>query len=413
MEKESRFSAFGAFAILSTAFLWIFEVVVVGPSMGVISAAFPESTQSDARYMMLIVYLTCFIFSILAGRLAKKYDKKKILLIGLLIYGITGMLPIFATSMSQIIVMRLITGIGVGLALPMTGAIIADHTSGQKRMKMLAMAAIVANIAGIVIVPIVGVLMVISWKASFYMFALALVIALVVLIGVPKSPPIKQENASTETPVKAKIPSIWYFYTACVAFIWCMNGVYPVNTAFFVMGETTLTPTLIGVLMMATPLGGIIGSYLFPKLNKVLKSFYVPVGLFVFAIGFVLLSIGHSLTFLLIASVVVGMAAGLLYPYALNVIAIRAKSPAQKDMGMGLLGASLPIGGFLGAPFCQLVFLANIPNAMTPYRFLFMASACLLLVIAIISIFLRAKKSTDLYEIEKTKDLPQTMQSAQ
>jgi len=38
--------------------------------------------------------------SVVAGKLAEKFDKKKLILVGLAIYGVAGMLPFLAQTMS-------------------------------------------------------------------------------------------------------------------------------------------------------------------------------------------------------------------------------------------------------------------------------------------------------------------------
>ena len=81
----------------------------------------------------MIPFVAVLFFSAIAGKLSEYFDKKNILMLGLLIYGATGIMPAFATSIDQKMILRLIAGIGVGLVLPMTNAIIADHYLGNER----------------------------------------------------------------------------------------------------------------------------------------------------------------------------------------------------------------------------------------------------------------------------------------
>jgi len=108
-------SRFNIFVVLLIPLVWTFEASAIGPALGSIIQAFPSATPLQAKLVMTMPFITAIIFSAVSGALARFVDRKIILIIGLLIYGITGMLPAWLNDINQILFMRLLTGVGVGL----------------------------------------------------------------------------------------------------------------------------------------------------------------------------------------------------------------------------------------------------------------------------------------------------------
>lgn len=182
----------GVFAILVLPFVWTFEVSAIGPALGAFSATYPGTSVFQLQLIMIGPLFTSFIFSIVAGKLASFIDKKKIVITGLLLYGIAGILPAFAANIYLVIILRVLTGVGAGLVLPMPGAIIAGHFTGEKRERMMGLTSSVANVANVAASFIIGILLVFGYKFAFYSFAIVLVIAVIEIVLLPKSPAIKQ-----------------------------------------------------------------------------------------------------------------------------------------------------------------------------------------------------------------------------
>ena len=389
-DRESRLSRFGTFSILLTAFVWIFEASVFGPAQSVIQAAFPGSTAMDVQIAMMIPMATGFVVSIFAGWWAKRIDKKIILMLGLLIYGITGLMPILSTGITQMIILRAITGIGVGLVLPMTNAIIADHTIGKTRAKLIGWATAVCSISSMGASIAIGFLMVYTWKATFYAFVVPLIIFVIVAIAVPKSPPAaKQEGVHT------KLSRTMYWYAIGMFLVWMSSCWITLNLAFIVAQEKLFALELIGIATVFVGLGSFVGGAIFPQMSKLFKRNYTVFFLIIYGIGYLVLFPATTLPAILLGNFLVGWAGqGALSTNLYNLVAIKSKSEAEKDQAMGLMAGCTSISGVAGIFCMQLFFLFNPnPTAMTNYRWLLLFGAITLIVAAIIAIFLRPKKA--------------------
>ncbi len=389
---QKQISNFGTFSVLILAFCWLFESSAVGPALGEIGKAFPGASVLQLQNIMTAPFLTAFIFSLIAGKLLKFYSKKTIALVGLFIYGTTGILPAFSTSVNQILILRLVTGIGVGLVLPLANAFIADCFSGPKVEKMMGYASSVSNIANVVMSFVVGVLMVISWKMSFYCFVLIFVIFFIALFGLPKSPPSKElmQETAAQDRKKEKLPGIVYWYALLMTSLWIVFPFATLTLALFITAENISPVWTIGICMLVPALGSSVAGLIFPPLRKSLDKSFETVSLLVFALGFVFLFLAHSLTMVLVAAACIGLGQGVLVPHLFNLTAKKCKNSQQKDMAFGLVTACITFGPLL-SPFVQKLMIMLTPGVPSTFRYLYACAVVCLFIGSIVTFIVKHK----------------------
>ena len=378
---QQDLSKFGTFSVLILAFCWLFEASTVGPALGEIGKAFPRSSVLQLQNIMTAPFLTAIIFSLIAGKLLRFVSKKTIAIIGLLIYGITGILPAFATSVHQILILRLLTGIGVGLVLPLANAFITDYFSGSAAKKMLGYASSVSNVANVAMSLIVGILIAISWRMAFYSFIFIFVILLIALFGLPKSPPENRptQKATVVDPKKEKLPGTAYLYALLMTLLWLFLSFATLNLALFITAEHVSPIWTIGICMLVPALGSSIAGVIFPPVHKALNRTFESVSLLVFASGFVFLYFAHSFPVILIAAALIGLGQGILVPHIFNLTAQECRNPLQKDMAFGLVTACITFGPLL-SPFVQRLIVMLNPGTLSPFRFIYaFAVVCLII----------------------------------
>lgn len=389
---QKQISNFGTFSVLILAFCWLFEASTVGPALGEIGKAFPDASVLQLQNIMTAPFLTAFIFSLITGKLLKFYSKKTIALVGLSIYGITGILPAFATSVNQILILRFLTGIGVGLVLPLANAFIADCFSGPKVEKMMGYASSVSNVANVTMSFVVGVLMVISWKMAFYCFFLIFVIFFIALFGLPKSPPGKElmQETAAQDRKKERLPGIAYGYAVLMTSLWIVFSFATLTLALFITAENISPVWTIGICMLFPALGSIVAGLIFPPLRKILDKNFEAVSLLVFALGFGFLFFAHSLTMILIAAACIGLGQGVLVPHLFNLTAGKCKNSQQKDMAFGLVTACITFGPLL-SPFVQKLIIMLNPGVPSTFRYLYACAVVCLFLGSIVTFIVKHK----------------------
>jgi len=395
---ENYFSKFGTFAIMAIACLWLFEVSAVGPALGVIQAAFPGSSEASIQVVMMGAYIGLAIASPIAGRLALRFDKKHLMLVGLLFYGIAGIMPSFATSVPDIILWRIITGFGAGIVVPMTSAIIADKASGGQRMHLMGHAFAWCNVGNVAIGVIVGLVMVITWKAPFYAFAAILVIFVISLFGLPNCPPSKIENAAEAAGApkeKVKLKGFMFFYMAALAYFYCANSFFTTNAAFLIFEDGIVNPAMTGIIIACMGVAAAIAGYIFSPLVKKVKSMYTPIMIVITAIGYIILAFAYTMPAMMLGSFVTGIAMGGMVPYLNNMVAVVSSNLREKDIAMGWANLGLPVGAFLCVPIGDFIKTLNTGSVMvSDIRALYITVAIAMIVTAVITLFTRSKKMT-------------------
>jgi EmrB/QacA subfamily drug resistance transporter len=130
--------------------------------------------------------LTQMAMTVVFGKLADAYGRKRIMLTGITIFALGSLLAGFSWSMPSMIIFRLIQGVGAGAILPIALTIIADHYPGSERGKIQGYIASVWAISAL-IGPMAGafVLSAFSWAWIFWMsvpFGIAAAISFIVFL---------------------------------------------------------------------------------------------------------------------------------------------------------------------------------------------------------------------------------------
>lgn len=77
------------------------------------------------------------IGAIIFGPLADKIGRKKILIISVFLFSFTCVLSVFAQNLQQLIILRFLTGLGLGAAMPNAVTLLSEYCPDQKRAMMV------------------------------------------------------------------------------------------------------------------------------------------------------------------------------------------------------------------------------------------------------------------------------------
>lgn len=130
---------------------------------------------------MLASLLTIPIFS----KLADLYGKKRIYLLGMVIFAAGTLYGGLASSMEHLIAARVIQGLGAGMMTPVSIALISDLFPPEKRGSMIGAFSFVQLIANL-IAPILGIVITkqLGWHFIFFIAFGSILIALVLIASV-------------------------------------------------------------------------------------------------------------------------------------------------------------------------------------------------------------------------------------
>jgi Arabinose efflux permease len=187
----------------------MFNLLLVFTGIGLVIPIMPKFmetlgiTGGIVGLLVAAFSLTQLLCSPLAGRLSDKFGRKKMIVIGMIVFAVSEALFGFAESPVLLFVSRLLGGISAAMIMPAVMAYAADITTKEQRAK--GMGFINAAITtGFIIGPgIGGYIAEFGIRVPFYAAGAAgLIAALINLFILPESKPAKEE--ATEAPVFKK-----------------------------------------------------------------------------------------------------------------------------------------------------------------------------------------------------------------
>jgi DHA2 family multidrug resistance protein-like MFS transporter len=190
-----------------------FSLVMVVMSVAGLNVALPSmqrTLDASASELQWIVDAYGLVFAALllfAGALGDRFGRKRALLLGLVIFGLGSVVSGVATGAGQIIVGRVITGLGAAFVMPATLSLITTIFPPEERARAIAIWAGFAG-GGAALGPIVsGALLNHFWWGSA-LLANVPVIALTLVMVAIFSPTSKDPNATPLDPTGAVLSLI-------------------------------------------------------------------------------------------------------------------------------------------------------------------------------------------------------------
>ena len=127
-----------------------------------------QATAADLQWMVDAYILVFAGFLLLAGALADRFGRRRLLVIGLILFGVGSALAPLVQDADQLIALRAFMGLGASFMMPSTLSIIADVFDSEERPKAIAAWGSISAI-GIVAGPVIGgwLLDHFAWPAVF------------------------------------------------------------------------------------------------------------------------------------------------------------------------------------------------------------------------------------------------------
>ena len=178
---------------------WVLAVMSVGTLMvflddSVVNTALPRiSVDLDASTSALQWVIDAYVLVLaglllVCGSIGDRYGRKRMMTVGLVVFGLAAAGAALANTTGQLIAMRALQGLGAALVLPATLSIIVSVFPRQERTKAIAVWTAVGGL-GIALGPVLGGLLIEAsdWSAAFWLFIPLVVAALAGMTVVPES----------------------------------------------------------------------------------------------------------------------------------------------------------------------------------------------------------------------------------
>ncbi|OOL95573.1 MFS transporter [Clostridium acetobutylicum] len=176
----------GFIGILIAAFLGVIDSTIVNIALPNITDYFKVSLN-DTSWISTIYALALAVFMITAAKFADQFGRKKLMIIGILIFGVSSALCGISNSLLFLIIMRFVQGIGGAIITPIALQM-GIEIFGKERMNIVVGASgAVVGLAAASGPPLGGVLIkYINWQSVFFVnvpFAIAALILIVICVN--------------------------------------------------------------------------------------------------------------------------------------------------------------------------------------------------------------------------------------
>lgn len=171
----------GFAALIIATFMGVIDGTIVNIALPDITTYF-HVTLSDTAWITTIYIMALAVFMITASKLADQFGRKKVMLIGLVLFGVSSALCGFSNSLMALIVLRLFQGLGGAIITPVVMPMVIELFG---KSKMASVASVIGAITGLAAAggpPLGGVLIQYgSWRTIFFVNVPFAVLAFVLI----------------------------------------------------------------------------------------------------------------------------------------------------------------------------------------------------------------------------------------
>lgn len=336
----------GVFGILNTEMGFIGLIPQIAERFGV--------STSTAGWLVSIFAIGIAISGPIMPLLLSKLERKKVMIIVLLIFIISNIISVFTTSFTVLLIARVIPAIFHPVYISLAFSVASDSVNSKDAPKAVARVFIGVSSGMVVGVPIVNFLATqfnLSIALSF--FALVNIIVLILtLIFIPKMPTKKSVTYGTQLSV-LKRPLTWISILVSILFNAAIFGVYSYLTDY--LNIVTEAPShYVSIILFLYGISNILGNIIAGKLLTSIPQtaiFLLPFALIIIYVS--MFGLGSFLIPMAIISIFWGTLAGI--SANITQYVITSSAPDAPDLSNGIflsaVNSGTTIGTFIGGIF--------------------------------------------------------------
>lgn len=315
-------------ALLSVSLTVNLPGLAVSPILGKLSDLFPHAGQLEIQLLTLLPNLVIIPMILISGKITNVRNQTAVLATGLAIFLLAGTLYLFADSMTMLVALGALLGVGCGLIVPIAAGQLSEWFYGKQNEKVLGFKSGTSN--GIVILAtiFVGWAADISWHSSFSVY-LVPVIPLLLLPFMTNtfirkhlktSPAGKSEGTATSsTPVKSfphparTLAGVIGLYIALTATSMVFTYYLP-----FTMKHYGLTTSQVGIATAMFYVTAMLGGFSLTPFIKVTGRTGLYVCTLIMAAGLITLGLFHTIASYVAGVLLIGLGYGFFQPIIYN-----------------------------------------------------------------------------------------------
>lgn len=303
--------------VLASTALAPLGVPLISPTLPIIRDAFAV-TDAQASLLISAYFAAGIVLSPFIGILADRFGRRRVLLVSLFVFGLTGGVVAFASDFGVVLAIRLVQGTAAAGIFITTVTVIGDTFEGVQRNAVLGVNVAILSL-GAAVYPIVGgALVAFGWNAPFLAYLLAVPVALFAAWVLEE--PIHEREALGLAYLRGAARSLsgrgtWSMYLATFAAEALFFGAVFTALPFYLTESFALAPVLVGVTLTVAEGSSVIVSSQNGRLaRRISNGRLVAAGFVAFGVGLVGSYLAPSPAVVGLSALLFGAGPGLILP---------------------------------------------------------------------------------------------------
>lgn len=378
-------------AILSISLTVNLPGLAISPIMGKLDEVFKHVTELEIQLLTVLPNLVTIPFILCSGKICTPKNQMWVLGFGLLLYTLTGILYFFANSMTELIILSCLLGVGCGLIIPLAASLISQYFVGKARTKELGMKSSLSNFTVIFATLFVGWVAAYNWHLAFIVYLVPIIPLCLIpfmrqgyieknKIDVPGPPftPLKepattdaehqQAEANGRKPTGVNFHfagKTLFILLAGVMFVYFLSTYCTEVVSYylpFTMKHYSLSTADVGVATAMFFAAATVSGFLLTKIIAIFREKTIIAGLILAVIGLFACGVFHSYLSYIVGVFVMGFGYGVVQPIIYDKTSYIAPSAAKSTEYFSYLLT------------CNYIGISLVPFIVSGARSLFHAS---------------------------------------
>ncbi len=364
----TRHTALTKTTLLLASSLTVMAGATIAPALPALQAHFAGVPNAGllVRLVLTLPALPIVLGAPLAGLIADRGGRTRLLLASMLLYAVAGSSGLYLDSLAAILIGRALLGAAVAGVMTSATALVADYFTGAERARFMGWQAAFMNLGGVVFLTGGGALAELGWRFPFLIYLVALPLALLARYALPE-PARDDDDAATgapnrtsggTAPLRALAPIYALATCGMIAFY-----LIPSQLPFHLESLVGAGPTASGAAIAVATCAGMMTSLAYGRIRARLGfTSILALNLVLMAVGYLVIWRAQSYVPVLAGLAVGGLGMGLLMPN-LNLWVTTLAPAALRGRALGGLATAIFLGQFLSPlvsePVARAVGLAT------------------------------------------------------
>lgn len=344
-------------ALLAGSVLMVISNTPLAPALPQLQDAFARVSTLQISLVLTLPALVIVLVAPLAGWIADRSGRKRLLLFSTLLYGVAGSYGYVAQDMDTLLLSRALTGVAVAGVMTSVAALVADYYSGAARARFLGLQAAGMGVGNTAFLLLGGVLAEAGWRPPYLMFLAALLLIPLFSHSLYEPAHVRHEERPRESSATRQLDwrllRLVLFCYLLVGFSQVVFYLVPLQLPFWLRDRFATSATQSGFAIGIVSFVYAVTAFVYGR--RATRLAHIPLAGAAFALlggSYLLVAAAPTRDFVYGGLILTGMALGLLLPN-LNLWLANRTPQGLRGRLLGGFSAALFLGHFLSPLLLQ------------------------------------------------------------